>query len=193
MRRFEEEAVTAAFFFRKEVKKRMVKIAIGTKNPAKIKAAELSCKELGGELLSVNVPSGVSEQPFSDEETMEGALNRARNALDETGADFGIGLEGGVVETPYGLFVCNWGALVSRAGDQFIAGGARIKLPDAVAKELTHGRELGPVMDEYTKKQDIRKSEGAVGVFSNGRITRDRMFEHIMELLIGQYEYKERA
>ena len=170
-----------------------MKIAIGTKNPAKVKAAQLACRELGGELLSVNVPSGVSEQPFSDDETIEGALNRARNALNETGADFGIGLEGGVVQTPYGLFVCNWGALITSEGDQFIAGGARIKLANAVAQELNRGRELGPVMDEYTKKQDIRKSEGAVGVFSNGRITRDRMFEHIIELLIGQYEYNEKA
>ena len=98
-----------------------------------------------------------------------------------------------MVETPYGLFICNWGALITKSGNQFIAGGARIKLPDAVAVELSRGRELGPVMDEYTKKQDIRKFEGAVGVFSNGRITRDRMFEHIMELLIGQYEYTERT
>ena len=171
----------------------MLKIAIGTKNPAKVKAANLATKELGGELLSVNVPSGVSEQPFSDEETMEGALNRARNALKETGADLGIGLEGGVVKTPYGLFICNWGALITKAGESFIAGGARIKLPEEVAQELFDGRELGPVMDEYTKKQDIRKSEGAVGIFSNGRITRDRMFEHVMELLIGQYEYMKRA
>ncbi len=171
----------------------MIKIAIGTKNPAKIKAAELACRELGGELIAVNVPSGVAEQPFSDEETMEGALNRARNALMEAEADFGIGLEGGVVKTPYGLFICNWGALMTKTGDSFIAGGARIKLPDEVAQELFSGRELGPVMDEYTKKQDIRKTEGAVGVFSNNRITRDRMFEHVMELLVGQYEYKERT
>lgn len=171
----------------------MIKMAIGTKNPAKIKAAELACREIGGNLVSIHVPSGVAEQPFSDEETMEGALNRARNALIETEADLGIGLEGGVVKTPYGLFICNWGALVTKTGDSFIAGGARIKLPDEVAEELYSGRELGPVMDDYTKKQDIRKSEGAVGVFSNGRITRDRMFEHVMELLIGQYEYMERT
>ena len=167
----------------------MYKIALGTKNPAKIKAGQLASHALSAELISVNVSSGVSEQPFSDEETIEGALNRAKNAMKEAHADFGLGLEGGVVETPYGLFICNWGALVTKDGDHFISGGARIKLPESVAQELYEGKELGPVMDEYTKKQDIRKSEGAVGVFSNGRITRDRMFEHIIELLVGQYEY----
>ena len=39
--------------------------------------------------------SGVSPQPFSDEETIQGAINRARAAVKETGADIGIGLEGG--------------------------------------------------------------------------------------------------
>jgi inosine/xanthosine triphosphatase len=168
----------------------MVKIAIGTKNPAKIKAGELAGRELSAELISIDVPSEVSEQPFSDEETIEGALNRAKNAMRETQADFGLGLEGGVVKTPYGLFICNWGALVTKENKSFVSGGARIKLPDEIADELYSGRELGPVMDEYTKKQDIRKSEGAVGIFSNGRIKRDRMFEHIIELLVGQYEYQ---
>ncbi len=168
----------------------MVKIAIGTKNPAKIKAGELAGRELSAELISIEVPSEVSEQPFSDEETIEGALNRAKNAMRETQADFGLGLEGGVVKTPYGLFICNWGALVTKENKSFVSGGARIKLPDEIADELYSGRELGPVMDEYTKKQDIRKSEGAVGIFSNGRIKRDRMFEHIIELLVGQYEYQ---
>lgn len=168
----------------------MVKIAIGTKNPAKIKAGELAGRELSAELISIDVPSEVSEQPFSDEETIEGALNRARNAMNEIQADFGLGLEGGVVKTPYGLFICNWGALVTKENESYVSGGARIKLPDEIADELYSGRELGPVMDEYTKKQDIRKSEGAVGIFSNGRITRDRMFEHIIELLVGQYEYQ---
>ena len=168
----------------------MKKMALGTKNPAKIKAGQVAAHELSAELISIHVSSGVSEQPFSDEETIEGAINRAKNAMIDVQADFGLGLEGGVVKTPYGLFICNWGALVTKEGHCFISGGARIKLPDCIADALYSGRELGPVMDEYTKKQDIRKSEGAVGIFSNGRITRDRMFEHIIELLVGQYEYE---
>lgn len=31
---------------------------------------------------SVNVDSGVRDQPFSDDETLQGAINRARNAKD---------------------------------------------------------------------------------------------------------------
>ncbi|RTR29559.1 DUF84 family protein [Robertmurraya yapensis] len=165
-----------------------MKVVIGTKNPAKIKAVEAAFEGYVAEFVSVNVASGVNEQPFSDEETIKGAVNRALAAL-EVG-DVGIGLEGGVHEHESGLFLCNWGALAVKGEAPFIAGGARIPLPEEIASKLRSGKELGPVMDEYAQKENIRKQEGAVGVFSNGRVDRAEMFSHVMKLLVGQYEYK---
>jgi len=52
------------------------------------------------------------------------------------------------------------------------------------------GEELGPVMDAFTKQENISKKEGAIGVFTNERITRGEMFLHIMRMLAGQHEYK---
>ncbi|TKC15856.1 DUF84 family protein [Robertmurraya kyonggiensis] len=165
-----------------------MKVVIGTKNPAKIKAVEAAFEGYEAEFVSVNVASGVNEQPFSDEETIKGAVNRALAALEE--GDVGIGLEGGVHEHESGLFLCNWGALAVKGEVPYIAGGARIPLPEEIASKLRSGKELGPVMDEYAQKENIRKQEGAVGVFSNGRVDRAEMFSHVMKLLVGQYEYK---
>ncbi|MBA9026256.1 non-canonical (house-cleaning) NTP pyrophosphatase [Peribacillus huizhouensis] len=64
--------------------------------------------------VSLNVAPGVQEQPFSDEETIEGTMNRARNDLTESDTQIGIGLEGGMVEIKHGLFLYNWGALAVR-------------------------------------------------------------------------------
>lgn len=166
------------------------KIIIGSKNPAKIKAVQAVFQDYQVEFVSVNVPSGVSEQPFSDEETIRGAINRANAALKEGNGDIGIGLEGGVHETEYGLFLCNWGALAEKGKPAIIAGGARILLPDTVARRIKAGEELGPVMDDFTNKENIRKNEGAVGIFTNGQISRAEMFTHVMKLLIGQFEYR---
>lgn len=166
------------------------KIIIGSKNPAKVKAVQAAFQSYRAEFSTVDVPSGVSEQPFSDEETIKGALNRANAALIEGDGDIGIGLEGGVHETKYGLFLCNWGALAEKGQPAIIAGGARILLPEAVAIRIKAGEELGPVMDDFTHKEDIRKNEGAVGVFTNGHISRAEMFTHVMKLLIGQFEYR---
>lgn len=137
-----------------------MKIAIGTKNPTKVNAV----KKVFGDTFTyveVAVQSGVSPQPFSDEETIQGAVNRARAAVKETGADIGIGLEGGVQETPHGLFLCNWGSLVtSKDLEPILGGGARIRLPEAVAGMLRHDKkELAEAMEVYTNQKNIRKKK----------------------------------
>ncbi|MBO0996165.1 DUF84 family protein [Bacillus sp. SD075] len=165
-----------------------MKIAVGSKNPAKVSAVLGVYEE--AEIISLQVESGVPEQPFSDKETMEGAMTRARNCLIHSDAELGIGLEGGVVKMGQGLFLCNWGAMATRDGEVFVAGGARIPLPGIVAEKLLDGEELGPVMDAFTRQENSSKKEGAIGVITEGRITRGEMFLHIMRMLAGQYEYK---
>lgn len=167
----------------------MLKIAIGTLNPAKVLAVKNVFQFKENEILPTKVPSGVSDQPFSDEETMEGAVNRAIAARKKENADIGIGLEGGVVETPKGLFLVNWGALCTRDDEVFVAGGARIPLPKEVADGVRAGKELGVVMNEYTNKLDVGKNEGAIGVFTSKEVSRADMFTHILKLVIGQYKF----
>ncbi len=167
-----------------------MRIAVGSKNPAKINAVKGAFMDGSFEIISVDAESGVSEQPMSDEETIKGAVNRAIQAAEIAEADIGIGLEGGVQQTPFGLMLCNWGVLAVKGMEPIIAGGARIPLPEEIARQLVNGAELGPVMDEYAKKQNVRKNEGAVGIFTNGQINRSEMFTHVMKLLAGQYEYQ---
>lgn len=167
-----------------------MKVAVGSKNPAKINAVKAAFKKTDYEIVSIDAESGVSDQPMSDEETIRGAVNRAIEAAEKGEAGIGIGLEGGVQQTPYGLMLCNWGALAVKGMEPIIAGGARIPLPDEVAQQLLAGSELGPVMDDYAKKQNVRKNEGAIGIFTNGQIDRSEMFTHVMKLLAGQYEYE---
>ena len=168
-----------------------MKICIGTKNQAKIAAVKEGFQLYeNASFISLNIPSLVSEQPFSDEETIQGAINRAKGAVLEGAGDIGIGLEGGVQRTKDGLYICNWGALSKADGEVFIAGGARIPLPLEIEEQLLLGEELGPVMDKYANKHNVRHHQGAIGILTNGKITRSAMFTHVMDLLIGQYEYK---
>lgn len=168
-----------------------MKILIGTYNKAKTKAVEAISTIYYPDAIFENiaVPSLVSDQPMSQEETRQGAINRAKQLMDNTDALFGIGLEGGIQEIDGQMYICNWGALVTQTGAIFTATGAGVPLPNEIAEQLLAGAELGPVMDVYTNKNDIRHDEGAIGVFSNGLVNRRAMFEHIMQLLIGQYEF----
>ncbi|MFS0689163.1 DUF84 family protein [Sporosarcina sp. 179-K 8C2 HS] len=168
---------------------------IGSTNQAKVKAARTVIENHfpGSKVSEVKVPSGVKDQPVGDEETRAGALNRATNATNELVGAIGIGLEGGVKVLEDEMFVCNWGALVLPSGKSFTAGGAQIPLPDEIASELLKGRELGIVVDEYFKASGIRHSEGAIGMFTAHAVTRDKLFEHVMQLLIGQLKYYKNA
>lgn len=163
---------------------------IGTKNPVKVAAVKEAFKLLKVQFKEMEVDSGVREQPFSDDETIRGAVNRATEALRTGQGDIGIGLEGGVQESEQGLFLCNWGALAQTGYPPIIAGGARILLPEEIAIKLRVGEVLGPVMDEFANQKNVGKSEGAVGIFTNGQVTRKVMFTHIVSMLIGQYEWR---
>ncbi|MEG0472196.1 MAG: DUF84 family protein [Solibacillus sp.] len=168
-----------------------MKIAIGTKNLAKVGAVEAIVSQyfLDVQFEHVAVASEVSVQPFSNEETRRGAINRARNALLATYADVSFGLEGGVEEIDGIMYCCNWGAVALKDGTILSSSGAQIALPEKIAIELRTGKELGPVMDVFTNEENIRQHAGAIGIFTNGLIDRKEMFEHIVKLLIGQILY----
>ncbi|HLQ71958.1 MAG TPA: DUF84 family protein [Bacillota bacterium] len=164
-----------------------MKIVIGSKNTTKIEAVQHVFTNK--EVIAIDAPSKVNAQPFSDAETKEGAINRATLCVKEMPKAIGIGLEGGVMEMDDGLYVCNWGALVTPDARVFTASGARIPLPPEISEELYRGFELGDIMDRYTDKNRVREKEGAVGIFTNEHVKRDGMFIHVVKLLRGQLEY----
>lgn len=169
----------------------MMKIAVGTKNKAKLKAVEKVINDTltnEFEIQGISVASNVADQPFSEEETRQGAINRAIAAREQTDAEVGFGLEGGVKWIGNELYLCNWAAL-STVETVYTAAGAQIPLPKEVAQALLTGEELGPIMDRYVGKQDTRQNAGAIGVFTDGLIDRAEMFEPIVMMLVGQYRY----
>jgi inosine/xanthosine triphosphatase len=166
-----------------------MEIAIGTTNKAKIQSVQAIVNQYFEKVTFTyfKAPSQVSDQPITTEETRLGAINRAKNTSIATGAMLSFGLEGGVTEIDGDMYICNWGALTLADGTTFTAAGAQIILPEEIAQEIRAGKELGPIMERYTQRLDIRQGAGAVGIFTQGIVTRQTMFEHIVALLIGQY------
>ena len=164
---------------------------IGSANSAKIRATEnvVSHYYPKAKISSAAVGSGVSNQPFGDDETRLGAINRAFKASSLNNDAIGIGLEGGVRTLDERLFICNWGALILPDGTRFTAAGAQIHLPEVIARKIRTGNELGPVIEEYYGAKGQRHKEGAMGLLTNGTVNRDELFSHILHLLIGQWQY----
>ncbi len=161
-----------------------ITIAVGSTNPIKLTAVKAILNRAfpDARFNSLIVPSGVPEQPWGDEQTRLGAFNRARNALLETGASFGVGLEGGVVETSVGLMTCAWCAMVDEGGQVGYGGGVHMLLPPVIAEVLRQRGELGPAMDDLVNEADTKRRQGAVGILTNGLSSRQAAYEQLVAM-----------
>jgi inosine/xanthosine triphosphatase len=159
------------------------RVAVGSTNPVKVGAARAVMARLAAdvEVKGVSVPSGVPDQPWGDEETIRGALARARAARDAVDADLGVGIEGGVVEGPAGTVrTCAWVAAVTRDGREGIGGSLAMTLPPDVAGLVRGGMELGHAMDTLTGGHNVKQGAGAVGILTRGLVTRQQAYEAII-------------
>src|SRR5690625_7408934 len=114
-----------------------MEIIVGSMNPAKIQAVQAVFT--ADKVMGIEVQSDVSSQRFSDVQTKQGAINRAKYSAASTEEAFGIGLEGGVMYMGSQLCLCSWGALVTPSVNLFTAGGASIPLPSIILREHQSG------------------------------------------------------
>ncbi|MFW5965117.1 MAG: DUF84 family protein [Halodesulfurarchaeum sp.] len=152
-------------------------VAVGSRNPVKYQATAAVFENANVEAVSVD--PGVSEQPLTTAETIEGARKRARRALDAEKADLGVGIEGGVarVEGEEGWYLTMWAAVADDTRLE-IGSGPRIRLPSSIAGELQAGAELGPLLDERLGTEGIKKERGAAGLLTENAIDRQSSLEH---------------
>ena len=143
----------------------------------------------------VSVPSGVPDQPFSDAETLQGALNRAERARElEPAADFWVGLEGGVAEDPTPGLPYSGGLLQSFAwvvvlgrkesGRRGSARTATYYLPRETAALVRDGVELGPAEDRLWGRTNSKQKNGSVGLLTGDVIDRRGYYEQAVVLAL---------
>ncbi len=155
-----------------------MKIAVGSNNPVKIEAVRSVVTRAWpeAEIIPVQVTSGVPAMPMSDADCLAGARNRARAARAAAEASLGLGLEGGVNPEPAGLMLLGWVVAVDRQGREGVGGGARLPLPEPIARRVLAGAELGPVMDELLGQENVKQKGGAVGALTAGLVLRQDTF-----------------
>ncbi len=171
-----------------------MKIAVGTDNPVKYRAVRNVMRRLfpGAQVISLQVPSGLPEQPIGDEETRRGAANRAHAARLAAHADWGVGIEGGVVENEFGMMTCAWCAIEDRSGRVGVGGSTNMLLPEEVVERVRAGKELGQAMDEFAKITNVRRKMGAIGVMTKGLTDRQRAYEFIVKMAVVKFLWKEK-
>jgi inosine/xanthosine triphosphatase len=166
----------------------MKTILLASKNPVKIQAALQGFQRMfpGEEftIQQVSVPSGVSDQPFSDQETYRGAVNRVDNAyVLNSQADFWVGIEGGVEEKDGELSAFAW--IVIRSKERY--GKSRsgsFQLPKKLADLIQQGIELGEADDIVFNRSNSKQVNGAIGILTGDVIDRTELYQHAVILAL---------
>lgn len=163
-------------------------IVIGSKNPVKIACTEEAFQSAFGDdflVQGLNVDSGVSAQPFGEEETYSGAYNRARSCKDIfPEADYWIGIEGGVGEMRDEMTAFAWVVILDRSGKMGRANTSSFFLPPAVAKLIKGGMELGHANDQVFQSSNSKQQGGAVGLLTKGVVSRKELYKQAVLLAL---------
>lgn len=122
----------------------------------------------------VSVPSGVPDQPMTDAITLLGAQNRAANARAlEPGADYWVGIEGGIDEDEAGsMRNFAWVVVLSKDGRMGKARTGTYYLPEESAKLVRGGMELGKADEVVFGGSNTKQKNGSVGLLTGDVIDR---------------------
>lgn len=171
------------------------KIIVASKNPIKINATKLGFQKvfanLDIEFEGVSVPSDVSDQPMSNQETLQGATNRATYAKNDfPNAAYWVGIEGGIEKVGEEMMAFAWIVILSNDA----IGKARTGtffLPQKVVELINQGKELGEADDIVFGHSNSKQKNGAVGILTNNLIDRTQFYVEAMVLALIPFLNKE--
>jgi inosine/xanthosine triphosphatase len=163
-------------------------IVVASENPVKLQAASNGFRRMFPleqfDVSGISVPSGVSAQPMTGEETLHGALYRVGQARKRiTDADYWVGIEGGVEENDGEMEVFAWVVVLS----PYQTGKSRTAtfyLPQEVTKLVRQGVELGEADDRVFGRSNSKQQNGSVGLLTDDVITRLTYYEHAVILAL---------
>ena len=158
------------------------KVIVASQNPVKIEASREGFTKMFPNgtfvITGVSAPSGVSDQPMTDQETLIGALNRLefiRHQYPEAG--YWIAIEGGIEIDQEGMACFAW-VVAASSGPRI--GKSRtgcFYLPSRVAELVAGGMELGTADDLVFGQTNTKQGQGASGLLTGGAVTRAGFYE----------------
>ena len=157
-------------------------VAVGSTSDSKLRTARAVFARVdpAARIIVVPVDSIVAAQPTSDAETIRGALHRAMESRARADADFGVGIEGGVHQDEWGVWMCAWVAVVDREGRQGLGCGIRFRLPQWMAARALAGEEVGDIVDSLMGHAEAHEVLGAVGLLTRGLVDRQASLEQAL-------------
>jgi inosine/xanthosine triphosphatase len=166
----------------------MKSIIVASQNPVKIEAVRRGFTRMFPvevfQIQGISVPSGVPDQPMTDQASRRGAFNRAENARSAVpDADFWVGVEGGCALQDGDMVAFAW-IVVMSGGQQGSARTAQFRLPKEVQRLVAGGMELGDADDRVFGRTNSKQKSGAVGLLTQNVVTRTTLYEGAVVLAL---------
>jgi len=109
-------------------------------------------------IIGVEVNSGITDQPLDEKTTVEGATNRAREAMKKIPqCDFSIGLEGGLSLIDNRYFLVCVAVILDKENKKYIGVSSKLCLPRSVSDKIKKGGQFGVVIRDFEKENNEDK------------------------------------
>jgi len=156
-----------------------MKIIVGSKNQIKVAAVKEILEDYphlrDAQVFEVEVESEVSDQPKSLDETVRGAMNRAKNSFEN--CDYSFGLESGLMAVPNTksgfMDVC---VCTIYDGQEFHLGlSSAWEAPESITENMIKdglNMTQAAVKSGYSANENLGTAEGLVGIMTKGRLDR---------------------
>jgi inosine/xanthosine triphosphatase len=163
-------------------------VLVGSKNPVKISCTEDAFTRAFNKSFlveGINAASGVRDQPMGDQETLQGAINRAKNSREVfPEAHYWVGIEGGLDEDEAGMFAFAWIFILDTTGKTSQSKTGTFYLPPAVTKLVKEGMELGMADDTVFNRENSKQQGGSVGILTHGVVDRNEYYRQAIILAL---------
>ncbi|MDD5253687.1 MAG: inosine/xanthosine triphosphatase [Candidatus Nanoarchaeia archaeon] len=168
-----------------------MKINVGSKNEVKILAVKESISNYkifsNVQIEGINANSEISAQPVSMEETIKGAMNRAKNSFKD--CDYSFGIEDGLIEVPntksnyMNICVC----AIYDGQNYHLGLGSAFEHPKKVTNlvlqdniEITEAFLRTGLIDN----PKIGSEEGTIGFLTKGRLPRKEYTKQAIQMAL---------
>jgi inosine/xanthosine triphosphatase len=169
-----------------------MKIHIGSTNKAKVEAVSELLQEYPhlkeAHVEGFKADSNVSDQPKTLDETIKGAMNRARHSYNE--CDYSIGLESGLMVVPNTksgyMDVC---VCAIYDGEEFHLGlSSAWEFPDKKVMDIIihEGLDMSQAINKagMTSNPNIGAAEGAIGLLTKGKVDRKEYTKQALRMAL---------
>ncbi len=161
-------------------------VNVGSKNKVKLRAVEKAFKKFFKFPIKVQgmVVDTKIKQPYNDD-TLNLAIKRAAETIEN--ADYSVGIESGLIWSKplKRYFDVHYIVIQDSLGYKNYSTSMGFLYPETFMEELNN-KTVDERFNELYNEKDVKRKNGAIGFFTDGKLTREKIIEYAVRLALHQ-------